>query len=368
MTILRKFIIKEWLKSFTISMLVLFLLITIVSLLTGFLRENVTPLEVILNHLIQIPSFFDKILPISCLTASLFSINKLKDRNELTAIFAAGFSRKNYILSILFVSFLVASLQFFLNSFAGPYLKLKKEKILPGGEKKFKNLNNKGLRGRTKGTGKVWYKGDNYFFNFSTFDKQKFELINFSYYGYNKQHLLQHKVTAKKLKFYKHSSPTAIDGISYRYLAKAKTPQVKDFDHLLLNITQNAEDLMQIESDVTALNINELYQFIKQLQNSGINSNEYLVTFYNKFSSAIICILFSLLSCTSIFNPNRRGGSSGKSIFLILIFTLVYWLIFSYSIQLGTQSKVDPFIACFFVPFLFLLFLINIFYRNRKLI
>ena len=32
------------------------------------------------------------------------------------------------------------------------------------------------------------------------------------------------------------------------------------------------------------------------------------------------------------------------------------------------QSKVDPFIACFLVPFLFLLFLINIFYRNRKLI
>ena len=173
MPTLRSLIIKEWFKFFLGAFLGLLLLITVAELITGFLRQNVTPLEVILNHLLEIPDKFKLIMPVSCLMASLFSINKLRNRNELTAIFAAGYSRKKFFNDIASAAIFVAAFQFSVSGFIEPYAISKKDFLIEDGQSKFKNLRSKGLMASTIGSGKMWFKSNDYFFSFSTFDDKK---------------------------------------------------------------------------------------------------------------------------------------------------------------------------------------------------
>ena len=76
MSLLAKIIVKEWTKSLLGAMIILFLLISIGDIINGFLR-NFTVDRIIIEYLLKLPDLTGKMLPISALLASLFSVNKL---------------------------------------------------------------------------------------------------------------------------------------------------------------------------------------------------------------------------------------------------------------------------------------------------
>ncbi|OUR92912.1 hypothetical protein A9Q84_20595 [Halobacteriovorax marinus] len=366
MNIIRRLILKEWFKFFIGAVIALFLLITIANLISGFLRGNVTATEVIINHFIEIPGYLNKIFPVSCLMASLFSINKLKNRSELTAIFASGYSRQKYIIDLVYASLIVTFVQFFMTSYVSPFFKLHKETFISGSTHKFKNLRSQGLRSSTIGSGKMWYKSEGYFISFTNYDQRKKELYNVNIYRLTVDSYLEEIESIKKVYWqdglWIGDKVLKLDGLNEKSFPKSTSNEL-----LPVSITELPEDLRQIEADVTTLNIVKLWQYIKQLQHSGININEYMVLFYDKFSNSIICIIFAILASVSIFNPNRRSSSFGKNIAAVFFFTILYWLVYSYLIELGNNSKISPFISTFSVPLSFTLILIFIFSKNRKL-
>ena len=319
-----------------------------------------------MNHILEIPSYLGKIFPVSCLVASLFSINKLKNRNELTAIFASGYSRKRYITDLFHASIFVMILQFLNLSFVGPFLKANRDSLITNSQSKFRNLKSKGLRANTIGSGSIWYKGDDYFFSFLSFDKKNLTINNASLYYFNTDQLLKKKITAKKI-ILKEKTWIGFDVNILSNLHNSSFPLSQDFKSKTIPINETTEDFSQIESDITTLNIFELKSYINQLDNAGININEYLVLFLDKFASSILCIIFTLLASVSVFKPNRREEGFGKNLAFVFIFTIFYWLVYSYLFELGKNSIIHPAVACFSVPVVFSLFLVFFFYKNRKL-
>ncbi|MBT7611453.1 MAG: YjgP/YjgQ family permease [Bacteriovoracaceae bacterium] len=364
---MKTLIFKEWFKIFFSSAMLLFLLISVANLITGFLRGNVSVIDVIMNHILETPGAMNKILPVSCLVASLFSINKLKNRNELTAIFASGFSRKEYLFTIFQASVLVALFQFGMSGFIDPYAKKHRSTLISNPESKFKNLKSKGLRAKTVGSGKLWYRSNDYFFSFSTYDKHKKKLYNIALFFIDAESRLYRTISADSMIFTNNNIWTVSKGIESYGLSKNDFPIIKTLYNQAISIREKPKDFLQIEADITTLNVMDLMLYVRQLQQSGINVNEYLVLLYDKFSSALICIIFSLLAAISIFDPNRRNKTFGKNIVFIFIFTLSYWLIYSYSLELGKSSRILPLISTFSVPAFFLLFLSYYFIKNRDL-
>jgi len=366
MSVIRNLVLKEWIRYFLGAFIVLILLITVAELISGFLRSTVTPIEVIYNHLLELPGKFKLIIPVSCLAASLFSINKLKNRNELTAIFASGYSRKRFMRDIVIGGTIVALGQFLISSFIEPYAKSKKDLLIQDGQAKFKNLRSKGLMASTIGSGKMWFKSDQYFFSFSTFDKRRSQLNEVSAYFFNSDNMIVSKVTAAQAKYiggaWVSDEATIVDK-----LVGNDFPQSKDLINYNLLIDETPKDFKEIEADITTLNFFRLFRYIVKLNEGGINVNEYLVILLEKISISIVCIVFSLVAAIGAFTPNRRGSSFGKSLVGVFVFVILYWLINSYFIQMGVSSKINPFLACFSVPAVFALFLTLYFIRNRTL-
>lgn len=365
-SILKNLIVKEWFRFFFGSTIGLLLLITVANLISGFLRSNVTPVEVILNFIIELPKFFSMILPISCLIASIFSVNKLKDRNELTVIFASGFSRKDYILTILTCSLMVAFLQVVIVGYLDPVFKQNRDLLIPEGQSKFKNLKSAGLKASTIGSGKMWFKNENRFYSFDAYDAAKKTMSELTVYEIGEAGV-DYITTGKSSVNISGDKWKISDGFSLDRLEIEGFPSATKFIENELNLGDTAQTFNQIESDITTLTVLPLFKYIERLDAAGINTNSYKVNFYSTFSFSLICIVFALLALMGIFNPNRRSSSFGKNFIFVFVFTLIYWLVNSYAIELGRSSKISPALACFLVPCLFLFFIIWNILKNREL-
>ncbi len=366
MSNIRKLIIKNWTIFFVGSFFSLFLLLTVANFISGFLRMNVTATEVILNHFLEIPSYLKLITPVSCLAASLFCINKLKNTNELTAIFASGYGRAKFLSDIAVCALTVATLQFFMSSFIQPYAKSKKEILISDSEAKFRNLKSKGLIASTISSGKMWFKSDNYILSFSTYDKQENKLHDASLYYYTNENKVKSVEFAKSVK-YIGDAWIAESLVTYKDLDKESFSYETSKEATQFQIRQTPQDFNQIEADITTLNIILLWRYISKLKRNGININEYLVMFLENFSSSVICIIFAFFASIGIFHPNRRNSSFGKSILIVLLFVILYWLINSYFLELGKSSKIHPLLSTFGVPAFFTLYILYYFSKHRKL-
>jgi len=366
-SIFRKFILKEWFLAFAGSFAALLLLISVSNLIAGFLRSNVSPYEVIINYLLELPSFLNKVIPVSCLMASLFSLNKLKNRNELEAIYASGFSRKKLLETIVIGSVAIAFGQFIISGYVGPFAKKYRHAILKDSVNKFGNMKSKGLKASTIGSGKMWYKSGDYFFSFASFDQQNQKLDNITLYSIGKDSKLYDRIEAPSAKYKGEKKWTLTNGVRQSGLHTSTFPTIEKFKEIDIFIDEGPSDLKELESDITTLNVVELYSYIKNIKSSGINTNEYEVMFYGVFSAAAMCVILSLVSSRSIFKPSRRGSSFGKTIGFVLIFTILYWLAHSYLTELGNNDIIHPLLACFGVPISFSLYLTYVFYHHRQL-
>ena len=363
--IIHKYLIKEWLRFFITTLVILFLLLSTGNLIGGLLRTNVTLLETVLNHLLETPKNMRLLIPVSCLVASLFSINKIKAQNELVAIFASGYPRKSLVLSFASISCLVALIQFFIISHVDPMMKSKRSLFMKNGHSKFKNLKAQGLKTSTITSGKIWYKSKNYFFSFSTFDEQKKTIHRASFYYFTKNHKISKKIDALSLVHIEKNLWFATDLRTYHFLDTLRFPKISHSKNQNIEINESYADFIQIKSDITTLTPLPLYQYIKKLESTGINPNEYKIIFLEKFSSSLLSIVLTILAAVTSFNPNRRFNSFGKNLTLVSTFTVLYWLANTYLLEMGKNSKLNPWIACF-APLLFFMICIVVYFRKNR--
>lgn len=367
MSLIKKLILKEWFKSFFAAVIVLATLVSVADLVSGFLRGSVTAKQVLINHFIEYPTYLTQIFPVACLVASLFCINKLKTSSQLTAIFASGFSRRKFFITIFQASLVVAAVQFYTSAEIQPFIKKHRFELLGEAQERFSNLEGQGLKASTIASGKMWFKSHHYFASFVQFDKSNLTLFDATFFFMSDQNKISKIVKADKLTHIDEQKWRISKGTKYKKLEIYDFPKYEKLENDFILLNETPEDFVQLESDITALGVFALWGYISQLQRSGLNVNEYLILFLNHFSSTVVCIIFALLASVAAFNPNRRNSSFGKSLAFVFTFTVFYLLVFSYLIEMGRSGTLSPFVSVFSVPIFFTIVLITLFFYHRKL-
>jgi lipopolysaccharide export system permease protein len=334
--------------------------------LTGLLKATNELKTIFYNLLLEIPTFLVRIFPVSCLVASLFSINKLKSRNELTAIFASGFSRRQFVISIGIIGAFIGLILFFINGYLVPYTK--HQLAIQRNSQSPENISQTGsVSINTSSSGKIWFKGQSHFLSYSLFDGKTNTVYDLTLYYFNNEFKFSEQVSAVSAKFIEGSTWKFIKGIHVTNLENKTFPEQNYFNEKNFDLKETLGDFQKINADISTLNIWRLYDYILILRQNGINDSEYYVTFLDKFSSAFICLILSILASVALFNPNRRNSSFGTNIAFVLSFTFIYWFIYSYFIQLGQISKIPAVVATFGVPSIFIIYIFFYFIYHRKL-
>lgn len=367
MSNIRKLILKEWLVYFIGSVFILLMVLSLGHILTGLMKASNELKSIFIDLALEIPNFLIKIFPVSCLIASLFSINKLKNRNELTAIFASGFSRRQFIFTIGVIGTFVGIALFFINGYLVPYTKHQQSLMTDthpaiANKAKTSTVSINALK-----TGKIWFKGQDYFFSYSSFDGTSNIIHNLTLYYYNPQFKFSEEINAASAKFVQNSTWMMKNVVHVTNLENQTFPSTKFFEEQQYDLKETISDFKKINADISTLNIWRLYDYIAVLRNNGINDSEYFVTFLDKFSSGFTCLVLAILAAVALFNPNRRNSSFGKNIAFVLSFTFLYWFVYSYFMTLGQTSKIPAVLATFGVPSVFVVYLALYFIYHRKL-
>lgn len=360
MSLINKLILKEWLTYFLGSAIVLLMVLSLGHMLSGLLSAHKELQHLTKDLILQCPTFLIKIFPVACLIASLFSINKLKSRNELTAIFASGYPRWRFVLSICMAGSIAGIILYYINAYLVPYAK--HQQVLLENPKAANSISINALN-----SGRIWFKGKDYFFSYSSFNTRKLELHNLTLYLYDSNFKFSEQISSP-LAVYKDGNNWILQkAVRSTNLQNSTFPDTKQFTELPLVISESIADFKKINTDILTLNIWRLYDYISILRASGINSDEYYVIFLDKFSSAITCLVLAVLASIALFNPNRRNSSFGVSVSLVLAFTFFYWFVYSYFLTLGQSSHIPPLVATFGVPMIFVIYLTFYFIYHRKL-
>lgn len=363
MFLLSKIMVKEWFKSLLGSLIILFILITVGDILNGFL-QNYSVFRIFVEYALKLPDFLSKMLPICALLATLFSFNKLKSKSELMGILAGGYSAPRIYGLILMCSLSLGIFQFLNLGYIIPTAnKVKREQF----EKSKKNESKYLARSRMGNSGLVWYKSGEYFTSFQVYDSKNRALKNIVVYMTSPENTLQSVISAKQAVFIKDTTWRLEEVELVQSLDGKSFPSVENKDNFLIELGESPEDFKQFESDITTLNFFQLKNFISRLKETDINSTEYEVILFEKISLSLICIIFSLFPLSTIFSPNRRAASFGKSIIITLLFSIGFWLAHSAAISLGTSGKIPVFVATLAIPSFFMVFILFTFLKNRKL-
>lgn len=363
MYLLSKILAKEWFKSLIGGIIVLFLLVSIGDIINGFL-QNYAVRRIFIEYILKMPELMSKMLPICGLLASLFAINKLKNQSELMAILAGGYSASKVYRLFFTCSIVIAALQFINLGYLIPAAnKIKREQFEKSRENESKYL----ARSTIGSAGYIWYKTDNYFTSFKAFDAKKNRLKEVTIYFLSENKKLDSIYEAKSAEYISNNKWNLKNIKIVHSLENKEFPKYTTAQNLHIELNEKPKDFNQFESDITTLNIFELKDFIQRLRETDISTTEYEVMYFEKWSLSLVCIIFSLIPVSGIFNPNRRAAGFGKSILFTLLFTIFFWGLHSAGISMANNEKLPVFVATLGIPLIFCLYIVFVFKKNRYL-
>jgi lipopolysaccharide export system permease protein len=357
MKIIDKYILKRYLVTFTV-MLLLFIPIGIVIDVAEKINkilESKVPFSAVAIYYLDFTIYFANLLfPIFLFLSVIWFTSKLANNTEIIAILSSGISftrfLRPYIIGATIVSIFALLMGFFLvpkaskgfNDFRYTYLK-----------------NNREIRQNSNVFRQI---SDDEFLYVSNFNSVSKTAFNFTLEKF-KGEKLDYKITANRLKWNEKDSTYTMFNYQKRkvgpfgdILEKAeKKDTVFSFD---------LEDLTPVIYIAETLTLPDLVRFIdKEKARGNANINTYLVVLYRKYSLPVAAFILTIIA-VSVSSMKRRGGMGvNLAIGIVIAFTYIFFdKIFG---TMAEKSSIPPFIAVWFPNFVFGLLAIYLL-RNAK--
>ncbi len=347
---IKKYIFKEILKSFSLLLLALIILSFIIQFFSNvgiIFKSEVSFLIILKYFMLKTPELLYYLLPFSVLGSTLYLFGVLKHNYEIIAIRTLAIPKSEIYKTLIFAGLIFYSLQFFNNEFINPksyyYAKIIKNSVI----KKKKNY-------AIFKANKIWYKKKNYIFKIDIADFQRKFMRGITILKLNKNFNIEERIDAFQglyrnncwnlynVEMYKFKRGALIN---YKKLDKYKLPEKLD-----------REDFVVITAENQNLSFLELIKIIEKLKGSKIDTTKYKVDLINKFVFPLVNIIFLFISfLTSLGNP--RGKSDFINIIGTLIFGFTFFLLHNFFISLS-YAKIIPYFISPFLSFFIAIFVI----------
>jgi lipopolysaccharide export system permease protein len=326
--------------------------------LDDFIDQNVYKEIVFQYYIYFIPEIIRLITPIAILLACLFTVGKLNNYSELTAIKSSGMSLFRFMLPFLIVGFIFSILAIYFTAWVVPYTNKQKVYIEQFNMKK-----------------NLVYAGTNLFFQ----DAQD-KIINISYFDeYSKSASrtgilfldksdftqVRKKIYCEQLKWDTVNNEWVAVKVIERQFLTDTTDIVKGYDTLRINyLNFKPEDILLKQKRVEELNISELLQVISDQKKSGNDVTKLLIDLHSIFSFSFanfIVVLFGIP-----LSVDRKRGGMAFQFGANLFFTFIYLGFMKISQSFGKNGLLDPVLTAWFANIIFLAFAVINILRVRK--
>jgi lipopolysaccharide export system permease protein len=347
MRIVDRYVIREFLHIFSLSLSSLILIYVVVLF---FQKMNLfnrfhAPFYLMFEYLLyQVPeTIFQWTIPYAALLGILLTLGTLSRHSEITAFKAGGISLYRITFPLIFTALVISFLSFFGNDYLVPWTNQKTRYLLDMKVRKepptsfFKNY-------------KIWYRSDHRIFNIQLLDPKQKALKGFTLYEFNDQFRCVQRIDANearwvggKWRFYRGS---------VRHFDENGSIQMTSFEKMDFPMKENWESFQNSESDSDEMNYADLRAYIQKIQASGYDATRYLVALYSKLSYPLSNLIMVLIGIPFALKTGRSGGVA-LSIGMSVLIGFLYGILFYVFISLGNAGVLPPILASWSPTILF---------------
>jgi lipopolysaccharide export system permease protein len=239
--ILHRYVIREYLKLFSLSLSSLILIYVIVLFFqkVDVIIKYQAPFYLIFDtSYIGSLKSFQWILPYAVLLATLLTLGMLSRHSEITAMKAGGISLYRIIFPLLMITLLISVCSFLGNEYLVPYTNQRTQYLLEVKVRKekpsafFRNS-------------KIWYRNDQRIFNIQLVDPQKRVLKGFTLYQFDNHFRCTQRIDAQEAKWV--NGKWTFYGGAMRDFGEDGSIQITPFSEVEFSLPENWETFQTIE-------------------------------------------------------------------------------------------------------------------------
>lgn len=338
MTILDKYILKRYLITFSI-MLLLFIPIGILAHLAeqiGKIQDSEAPLNEVLVYLGHFSIYVGNLLfPIFLFLSVIFFTSKLASNTEIVAILSSGISFGRFLRPYMIGATIIAIFMLFMGMF-----------VVPTASKGFNEFKYKYLkRGRedrvTTNIFNQLNKQD--YIYVSSFDPARQIGYNFTFERFKEDNTLDFKMSASNIRWVEKDSLYRLTSYKKRTI-RGDTALVVTKRRLDTLFTFKIDDLTPVSYVAETKNLLELNQFIADQRLKGAsNINSYILVKYKRWALPLSVFILTIIA-VGVASIKRRGGMGLNLAFgIVVAFIYIFFdRIFS---TLAEQAGLSPMTA-----------------------
>ncbi len=345
--ILHRYVIREYLKIFALSLssLILIYIVVLFFQKMNLFNRFQAPFYLMFEYLLyKIPeATFQWTIPYAALLSTLLTLGNLSRYSEITAFKAGGISLYRITFPLIFVVLVISFLSFLGNDYLVPFTNQKTRYLLDVKVRKepptsfFKNY-------------KIWYRSDHRIFNIQLLDPKQKALKGFTLYEFNDQFRCVQRIDAnearqvgEKWRFFQGT---------VRHFDDSGSIQMTSFEEMDFSMKEDWESFQNSESDSDEMSYAELRTYVQKIQASGYDATRYLVALYSKLSYPLLNVIMVLIGIPFALKSGRSGGVA-LSIGISVMMGFLYGIVFYVFISFGKSGILPPILACWIPTLLF---------------
>ena len=345
--VLYRYIIREYLKIFSLSLssLILIYIVVIFFQKMNFFQRNDAPFYMMFEYILyKIPeATFQWTIPYAVLLTTLLTLGGLSRHSEITALKAGGVSLYRITFPLILIVLIISFFAFLGNDYLVPFTNQKTRYLLDVKVRKepvtgfFKNY-------------KIWYRSDQRILNIQLLDVPKKALKGLTLYEFNDQFHCIQRIDANearwadgKWRFY--------DG-AIRDFGGDGSIRMTAFEEMDFPLKENWESFQKSAADSAEMSYAELRTYIQKIQATGYDATRYLVDLYAKVSYPLLNLIMILIGVPFALKTGRSGGvalSIGVSMMIGFAYGITFYLFLSF----GKSGILSPLLSSWIPTVLF---------------
>jgi len=349
MYLIEKYLTKEILKYFCIllaTVVSIYLAVDFFEKIDNFMEAGLPFSKIIRFFYLKIPSIVARIAPVGILLAVLVVFGLMNKNNEIIALRSSGASIYYLLRPVVSIGLFLSILIFLLSELIVPITMSKVNRIW--------NLEVKKKTATISRGKNIWIKGDRAIYHITYYNPSNSNILGVTLNFFDDGFRLTRRVDAKKGVFKKGK------WIFYEIIEQKLDKESNNYHVAFLEEREEPfhflpEDIKRVVKKSEEMNLLELLEYIKNIENEGYDASVYKVDLYAKLALPFVCFVMCLVG-TGVGGRGKIKESLAVSICYGIGIVFFYWIFYSFCLSLGYGEMLPPFVAAWTANFILLCF------------
>ena len=342
MKVINKYLLREFLRSFLVSLVFFTILLLVVRFsekeISRFISWRMSIIESVLSLLYQMPDFVIQVAPPSVLFATFFSLGRMAQNNEITAMKAAGISLYRVFSPVFAAAFMIALFMIVFN-----------DQVVMRSNRKESDIK-RPLSATSQVARRVIFasSGGRFFYIDLMMMRQR-QMRNLTIYEFDEDNKIRSWTFAERASW---------AGTTWR-LEKGIVRTFEEegwyeapYQQKEITVNEDPEVMVKGAKDAKEISFLDLWRLVKYRKAAGQIVRRDLVSLYAKISFPFACFIMVLLGAPLFIVFGKSGTAVG--FLLTMSISFLYWgIAIAVFEAFGNSGKLPPLIACWTANFAF---------------